>query len=235
MYADLLATVAAYWHEHVVVHAVPIGSAALLIGAAEFGDKSQLMCMSLSARYRPWPVLWGAVFAFCLLNGVGVAFGAVVTGWIPQQWLAVSVGVLFLLFGIQNWRAPAEHDDDAKARVSKPRFGAFMTTLLMVTAAELGDKTQLSVAGLAVSMPWLAVWLGATTALFFTTAVGVWAGHTWLSRLPMRRVHQVSGLMFVAFGMFALSQAVPRDWLAGIAIGVERVGLKLWAKLSECL
>ena len=40
------------------------GASFALIFLAEFGDKSQLVCMTLAAKHRPWPVLLGAVIAF---------------------------------------------------------------------------------------------------------------------------------------------------------------------------
>ncbi len=39
-----------------------------LIMAAEIGDKSQLVCMTLAARHRALPVLLGASAAFAFLN-----------------------------------------------------------------------------------------------------------------------------------------------------------------------
>ena len=44
------------------------GSSFLLIFAAEIGDKSQLVCMALAARYRASPVMLGSALAFLLLN-----------------------------------------------------------------------------------------------------------------------------------------------------------------------
>ena len=35
-----------------------------LIALAEVGDKSQLVCMTLAARHRHWPVILGATTAF---------------------------------------------------------------------------------------------------------------------------------------------------------------------------
>ena len=42
-------------------------SSFLLIFAAEVGDKSQLVCMALAARYRAAPVMLGSILAFLLL------------------------------------------------------------------------------------------------------------------------------------------------------------------------
>ncbi len=37
-------------------------SSFLLVFAAEIGDKSQLVCMALAARYKVFPVMAGAVY-----------------------------------------------------------------------------------------------------------------------------------------------------------------------------
>jgi hypothetical protein len=47
-----------------------------LIALAEVGDKSQLVCMTLAARHRHWPVILGATTAFLVLNTLAVLFGA---------------------------------------------------------------------------------------------------------------------------------------------------------------
>lgn len=51
-------------------------SAFTLIALAEIGDKSQLVCMTLAARHRHWPVMLGATTAFLILNVLAVLFGA---------------------------------------------------------------------------------------------------------------------------------------------------------------
>jgi putative Ca2+/H+ antiporter (TMEM165/GDT1 family) len=54
-----------------------------LIVAAEFGDKSQLVCMALASRHRAMPVMLGAIAAFAFLNTLAVVFGVVIAGWLP--------------------------------------------------------------------------------------------------------------------------------------------------------
>jgi putative Ca2+/H+ antiporter (TMEM165/GDT1 family) len=55
------------------------------IALAEVGDKSQLVCMTLAARHRHWPVILGATTAFLVLNAVAVLFGAGVATWVPER------------------------------------------------------------------------------------------------------------------------------------------------------
>lgn len=78
------------------------GGSFLLIFLAEFGDKSQLVCMTLAARHRAWPVLAGAMTAFAVLNLLAVLFGAVIAAWIPEFWLSITVTVLFASFGVHS-------------------------------------------------------------------------------------------------------------------------------------
>lgn len=75
-----------------------------LISLAEIGDKSQLVCMTLAARHRHWPVLMGAASAFILLNSLAVVFGASVATWLPESVMAIIVAVLFGAFGIHALR-----------------------------------------------------------------------------------------------------------------------------------
>tara|TARA_R110002167_G_scaffold4222_3_gene19804 strand:+ start:451 stop:1050 length:600 start_codon:yes stop_codon:yes gene_type:complete len=182
------------------------GASFALIFLAEFGDKSQLVCMTLAAKHRPWPVLLGAVIAFALLNLLAVLFGSVVAAWIPEFWLALIVAALFGFFGIQSllFDEGDEDDEDTPARSS---HSLFITALLMIFVAEFGDKTQLAVAGLASTYHGFPVWLGSTLALVATTALGVIAGQRLLKRLPLGLIHKVSGVMFLLLALLALYQA----------------------------
>ncbi|MBL3591558.1 MAG: TMEM165/GDT1 family protein [gamma proteobacterium endosymbiont of Lamellibrachia anaximandri] len=177
-----------------------------LIALAEIGDKSQLVCITLAARHRHWPVLLGAAMAFLVLNALAVIFGAGVAAWVPEQVTAVIVALLFGAFGIHALRT--QHDDESEEVVERPGHGIFFTTLLLILVAEFGDKTQIAVAGLAGSMAPLPVWIGATTALIMVSALGVWAGRTVLQRFPLLWLHRVSGGVFLLFALLAAWRAL---------------------------
>jgi len=181
------------------------GTSFLLVLLAEFGDKSQLVCMTLAARHRHWPVLLGAVTAFAILNLLAVLFGAVVASWIPEFWLALIVAGLFGFFGIQSLLMKDDSDDENTEVHSS--HSLFITALLMIFVAEFGDKTQLAVAGLASTYHGVPVWIGATLALIATTALGVMAGQRLLKRLPLGMIHRFSGVLFLLLALVALYQA----------------------------
>ncbi len=49
-----------------------------LIALAEIGDKSQLVCTTLAARHRHWPVLSGATIGLIMVSALGVWAGRAV-------------------------------------------------------------------------------------------------------------------------------------------------------------
>ena len=179
----------------------PAATSFVLIAAAEIGDKSQLVCMTLASRHRGAPVIWGAVAAFALLNSLAVMFGAAIANWLPDYLVAAAVALLFGGFGLHSL---LNHEDDDEGEVvEKSGRGIFVTTLLLITVAEFGDKTQLAVVAFSSTAQPLAVWIGATLALTLTSALGVLAGRTVLQRMPLALLHKVSGLIFLVLAAIA--------------------------------
>ena len=172
-----------------------------LIGLAEFGDKSQLVCMALAARYRGWPVLLGAIAAFMLLNLIAVLFGAALAQWLPELLLTLLVGGLFVGFGAHALYSAS--DDPGEVIEERGGHGIFFSTFLLIMLAELGDKTKIAVAGLASTASAQAVSIGATLALLITSGLGVWAGRTLMQRMSLGLVHRLSGGLFILFGLGA--------------------------------
>jgi putative Ca2+/H+ antiporter (TMEM165/GDT1 family) len=177
------------------------GTSFALIAAAEIGDKSQLVCMTLASRHRPMPVLWGAIAAFALLNTLAVVFGAAIAGWLPEYLVAASVALLFAAFGFHSL---LNHDGDGDEEVvEKSGHGIFLTTFLLITVAEFGDKTQLAVVAFSSTAQPIAVWLGSTLALTFTSALGILAGRTVLQKIPLSLLHKISGVIFLILAAIA--------------------------------
>ena len=189
------------------VESLPISfSTFTLIALAEIGDKSQLVCMTLAARHRHWPVILGAAVAFIVLNALAVLFGAGVSAWIPERVTAGLVAILFGVFGIHALLSREENSSDKV--IERPGHSIFFTTLLLIFVAEFGDKTQIAVAGLASSMTPFPVWLGATIALVLVSVLGVWFGRTVLQRFPLLWLHRLSGVIFVLFALLAAWRAL---------------------------
>ena len=178
-----------------------------LIAAAEIGDKSQLVCMTLAARHRPLPIVLGATTAFALLNLAAVLFGAAVGHWLPEWVVGTAVALLFAGFGLKALLTREE--DEEGVLEEKSGHSIFATTFLLIFVAELGDKTQLTLAGLGAALPPVPVWLGGPLALATTSMLGVWAGRALLRRIPLHWLHRLSGILFLGFAAYAVWRVLP--------------------------
>jgi len=181
-----------------------VGVTFVLIFLAEIGDKSQLVCMTLAAHYRALPVLIGATFAFAFLNLLAVLFGAALANWLPENMINISVAVLFAAFGIHVLLAKKKGRDQEISE--KSNHSILIAAFLLITMAELGDKTQIAVAGLSSAAGPMPVWFGATLALSFISTIGVLVGSRLFQRIPMVLLYRISGVVFLILAALALSR-----------------------------
>ncbi|MCX9014198.1 MAG: TMEM165/GDT1 family protein [Candidatus Methanoperedens sp.] len=145
-----------------------------LIALAEFGDKTQLTVIALSAMYDRHKVFSGVVLAFALVTGLGVVVGDGLLRLVVPEYLRILAGLLFLAFGILILFSKMDSDTIESTRLASP----FFSTFWMISVAELGDKTQLSAIALAAKYdsPVL-VFGGAVLALVLISLLGIVAGH----------------------------------------------------------
>ena len=172
----------------------------LLVFLAEFGDKSQLVCMTLATRYRSALVMLGAVLAFSVLNLLAVTVGVLVAAWLPQSVVLLVVALLFFWFGWQSLQM--EDEEQADEAIAAGR-SVLVSVFVLIFLAELGDKTQLAVTGMAGVKAAVPVWLGATLALVVTTAIGVLAGQLLMRYISFVWLHRFSAVLFILFGLYA--------------------------------
>ena len=74
---------------------------------AEMGDKTQLAVFSLVTDSKaPVSVFLGASLALVVVTLIGVLFGGLVTKFVPQHYLKIGAGLLFVGIGIYAlWEA----------------------------------------------------------------------------------------------------------------------------------
>lgn len=182
-----------------------------LVFLAELGDKTQLAVLSQTCKHRAgFPVFVGSSAALVAITGLGALSGRLLGNVIPQSILQAAASLAFLVMGALVWREASQCRPDEALGVAcapgdaRPRlwnWQAFGSSAALLFVAELGDKTQLAVLGLASrqAAPW-AAFLGGSLALVAVTALAVVGGQQLCRLIPRRILLHVAAVLFVAIG-----------------------------------
>lgn len=182
-----------------------------VIFVAELGDKSQLMALAFSARYRALPILVGITIATAAVHAVSVFVGAVLAVSLPTDAINVVAGLAFLGFAAWTWRGDTLDDDEA-ARARRSDRSAILAACGAFFLAELGDKTMLATITLATTHEGFGgafgVWLGSTVGMVAADAIAIAVGKVLGTRMPERAVRIFATVAFVVFGLLLLAEGL---------------------------
>ncbi len=170
------------------------------IFVAEFGDKTQLVSLSMASRYPPLQVLGGALLALFLVLALAVGAGGFIAAHISRPVIVLVSGVFFVFMGLYTL-LKREREETAGAG----RAG-FYQTLGAVFLAEMGDKTQLTALLLAANSgrP-MAVLAGAMLAMAVNHSLAVFFGARFISRLNPRHLKAGSAALFIILGFIIIA------------------------------
>ena len=174
-----------------------------IVALAEIGDKTQLLTLVLAARYKkPWPIVAGIFVATLVNHAIAGAIGAWLTRVIGPDAMRWLLGLSFL--AMAGWMLiPDKLDDDAGA--SRKVGGVFVSTTVLFSLVEIGDKTQIATVALAARFDALAaVVMGTTIGMLLANAPVAFFGDALAKRLPVRLVHVIAALVFAALGVGVL-------------------------------
>jgi putative Ca2+/H+ antiporter (TMEM165/GDT1 family) len=177
-----------------------------IVALAEMGDKTQLLSLVLAAKFRrPWPIVWGILAATLVNHGLAGAVGGWVTAWLGPVAMRWVLGGSFIAMAVWMLIPDKLDDDDGKTTSAGSRLGVFGVTLVAFFLAEMGDKTQVATVALAAQyQQWAAVVAGTTLGMMLANVPVVWFGDRLVKKVPLRAVHVVSALIFLALGLVAI-------------------------------
>ena len=172
------------------------------VAVAEIGDKTQLLSLTLAAKYRrPWPICIGIFLATLASHAMAGGIGVLLAHWISPRALQWAVVASFI--GMAAWALIPDKagDDDAKGAGR----GLVVATIVTFFIAELGDKTQLATLALAAQYhPLWQVIAGTTLGMMVANVPVVWLGARFAERIPLRAARITAALLFLALGLWNL-------------------------------
>jgi len=176
-----------------------------LVSLAEIGDKTMLLAIALAATWRrPTPIVLGILAATLVNHAFAALAGTLAAQYLDGPWMRWVVGIAFLAFAV--WALiPDTLDVEEAEAVEKTGWGIFWTTTAAFFLVEMGDKTQVVTAGLAIRLENLPlVVAGSTIGMMLVNGPAVWLGEAAAERLPLRYIRMAAAAAFAATGIWVL-------------------------------
>lgn len=177
---------------------------------AEMGDKTQLMLIGLTSKYKVRDIAIGTLVAILVLNALAILAGGFLNQILNRWLFAVkfAAAAAFLYFSFSTLLK--KEDDEEEGGESKIRFAplAVFCTFFM---AELGDKTQLTAVtfganyGLANAV---IVWLACVIGFFLADFLGMLAGLLLKKKSPEKVLKYLSFALFLIFGILTAREGI---------------------------
>ena len=177
-------------------------SSFILILLAEMGDKTQLLSIILAARYKKfWPIFFGISAATVLNHALAAYAGFWLQGVIGAGIMQTATAVIFILLGI--WMLVP--DKAPQTKEAAPKYGVFLTSLIIFFLAEMGDKTQVATIMLGAKYDAsIFIIAGTTLGMMAANAPAILCGEMLMRKLPLKTLRVISSLLFIGFGVMQL-------------------------------
>ena len=175
---------------------------------AEMGDKTQLMLIALTSKYKLRDIILGTAAAILVLNGLAVLAGGLVSEFIPEWLIKIIAALAFLYFAASTIAGNDEEEEEGgKSKIKFAPLAVFCTFFI----AELGDKTQLTAITFGANEGMgtaLVVWIGCSLGLFAADILGMLVGYFLKSKTPDGLLNTLAFVIFSIFGVYTLYQGL---------------------------
>ena len=175
-----------------------------LVSLAEIGDKTMLLAIALSATWRrPVPIILGILVATLANHAFAALAGTLAAQYLDGPWMRWIVGLAFLGFAV--WTLIPDTLDETAPETDRTFAGVFWTTMAAFFLIEMGDKTQIATAGLAVRFQDLpSVVAGSTLGMMLVNGPAVLLGEATARRLPLKWIRRAAAVGFALTGAWVL-------------------------------
>lgn len=178
---------------------------------AEMGDKTQLLLIAMTSKYKVRDILIGTWAATAVLNLLAVGVGAALSNYLDMRIIKSIAAAAFFWFAYSTLKGDDSDEEEEEIKgAGKAALVAIFTTFFI---GELGDKTQLS--GIALAAAYtnhsftnaVYVFLGCTLGLIAADLLGLIVGLVFKSKMPESLLNKISVAIFAVFGVLNAYEA----------------------------
>ena len=182
-----------------------------IIFIAELPDKTALASLVLATKYKPHQVIIGAWLAFLIQTIIAIFTGGIIN-MLPTQPVHIFAGIGFLIFAFLAFRRKEEEIEREEKKevtgIKKKHHPAWLSSFLVIFAAEWGDLTQLATAALVAQTGHpFSIFIGSVAALWTVTIIAAVSGSLVSKILTPQKLNIVSGVLFTIIGLIVIVTA----------------------------
>ncbi len=181
-----------------------------IIFIAELPDKTAFATLLLATRCSGLAVFSGVALAFLIQTIVACIFGQFIS-LLPEKWVHLFAGILFLYFAFQMWRDrdEIENNSGGTCEIFPSFWSASWKAFLVIFIAEWGDLTQIATASLIAKYQndKLTVFLAAVLALWSITLVAIFLGQRIKNMINPKILRIICAILFLIIGIYFIIAA----------------------------
>ncbi len=178
----------------------------LTVSLAEIGDKTQLLSLLLTTRFRnKWAIIAGILVATLANHAASAWLGSWLGQFFQSNWGQWLIAGSFIAVGL--WLLIPDKEEEESGRFD--HYGAFLVSTLLFFLAEIGDKTQIATVLLGaqyLSVVW--VTLGTTLGMLLANVPVVFLGEYLMQRIPLNATRIAAAAVFVGIGIVKIVQTL---------------------------
>lgn len=178
-----------------------------VVALAEIGDKTMLLAIWLSTRFRaPVPIIFGILAATLINHALAALAGQQIAGLLDAPWFRWAVALGFVAMAL--WTLVPDKIDEKDGQVSQ-KGSVFLTTTIAFFLVEMGDKTQVATVALGAHYhSVLAVAAGTTLGMMLANVPAVFLGEALVKRVPLNIVRLFAAMLFLSLGIWQIYEIV---------------------------
>ena len=171
---------------------------------AEMGDKTQLMLMAMTSRFKLRDIILGTAAAVLVLNGLAVLAGGLVSELVPEWIIKLVAALAFLYF---SWSS-LKGDEEEKEEDVSAKKGSFA-----------GMKNA------------VVVWLACSVGLFAADILGMLLGILLKNKMPEGFLNTLAFVIFAVFGVITLREGLAMLLTGSLPLWITMAAAVLFAAL----
>eukprot|EP00397_Hematodinium_sp_SG-2012_P040617 GEMP01044541.1.p1 GENE.GEMP01044541.1~~GEMP01044541.1.p1 ORF type:complete len:209 (+),score=36.88 GEMP01044541.1:118-744(+) len=197
-----------------------VWDAFLVTMAMEFGDKTFFLATVLAQKRHPLLVFLGAAAALGLMTLGGTAFGVILPHFLPPILTDVVAALVYFVLGVVMMYEAITVDGNeseyesaqeiARNKKSELHASTFLQTMMLIVAAEWGDRSQVSTVSLASSGDFFGVFTGAFSAHLLCSGIAVVFGSVVVRNFSERALLSMNAVLLLFFAFHSSLGLLPR-------------------------